>query len=128
MSKAPQELGIQAERVTMCRDNSVRIESRCPSILKLGECDTLKNLKLTAQPVTKSWPKIQIFNIQDDMTQVQLVGILNDQKLLDSVPETFVRKCFKHGAKLEQGQTTWIVELHPAAKQHLMNAGRIFSN
>ncbi|KAH0818554.1 hypothetical protein GEV33_004237 [Tenebrio molitor] len=37
MSKAPQELGIQAERVTMCRDNSVRIESRCPSILKLGD-------------------------------------------------------------------------------------------
>jgi hypothetical protein len=128
MSKTPQELGIQAERVTMCRDNSVRIESRCPSVLKLGESETLKNLKLTAQPVTKLWPKIQIFDIQDDMTQVQLVGILSDQKLPDSVPETFVRKCFKHGAKLEQGQTTWIVELHPAAKQHLINTGRIFSN
>jgi hypothetical protein len=128
MSKTPQELGIQAERVTMLRDNSVRIESRCPSVLKLGESETLKSLKLTAQPVTKSWPKIQIFDIQEDMTQEQLVELLSDQKLPDSVPETFVRKCFKHGAKLEQGQTTWIVEIHPAARQYLVNTGRIFSN
>jgi hypothetical protein len=112
----------------MLRDNSVRIESRCPSVLKLGESEALKSLKLTAQPVTKSWPKIQIFDIQEDMTQEQLVELLSDQKLPDSVPETFVRKCFKHGAKLEQGQTTWILEIYPAARQYLINTGRIFSN
>jgi hypothetical protein len=53
-SKTPRELGIQAERIVLCRDTSVRIKSRCPSILKLGESAELRKLKLTAQPTTKT--------------------------------------------------------------------------
>jgi hypothetical protein len=43
-SKTPRELGYM-----LCGDTSVRIKSRCPSVLKLGESAELKKLKLTTQ-------------------------------------------------------------------------------
>jgi hypothetical protein len=127
-SKTPRELGIQAERIVLCRDTSVRIESRCPSILKLGESAELRKLKLTAQPTTKTWPKIQIFDIRDTLTQEQVIEILTEQNMPDTVPETFTRKLFKHGAKHGPGLTSWVVEIHPAARLHLMKTARIFSS
>jgi hypothetical protein len=127
-SRPPSDYGIRAEKIVLCRDNAIRVESTCPSVLKLGESEEFKKLKLTAQPTTKNWPKVQIFDIPENTTKEQLEATLQEQNLPDSVPETFVRKMFKYGPKQDTGPTTWIVELHPLARQHLINAGRIFSS
>jgi hypothetical protein len=127
-SRPPSDFGIRAEKIVLCRDNAIRVESTCPSVLKLGESEEFKKLKLTAQPTTKNWPKVQIFDIPENTTKEQLEATLQEQNLPDSVPETFVRKMFKYGPKQDTGPTTWIVELHPLARQHLINAGRIFSS
>jgi hypothetical protein len=79
------------------KDNALQLESRCESILKLGDSQVLKNLKLKAVPTRKMWPKMQIMDVPVNVTREQLLEELSGQNLPASVPDHFVRKIFKHG-------------------------------
>jgi hypothetical protein len=133
MSKTPQEYGIRADKVVCLKDNAVLVESRCPSVLKLGDSSLLKDLKLTAKPVKKAWPRMQVFDIPESVTREQLTEELEQQNLPNSVPENFVGKMFKLGRRNEEqtrtgnGLTSWIIELHPAARAHFLSIGRLYT-
>jgi hypothetical protein len=71
MSRPPRDFGIQVDKVVTLRNNTVLLESRYPSVLKLGESKLLKELKLTARPANKTWPKILIFDVQESVTKEQ---------------------------------------------------------
>jgi hypothetical protein len=58
----------------MSEGNAVLVESRCPSVLKLGDLDILKQLKLTAKPVDEHWPRMQIMDMPEHTTQEQLLA------------------------------------------------------
>jgi hypothetical protein len=64
--------------------------------------------------------------------QLQLQELTN-QDLPESVPENFIGKMFKHGPKSRNhsqatGTTSWVIELHPAARQHFLKKGRVFTS
>jgi hypothetical protein len=56
-AKLPSDFGIRADKVVIMKNN-VLVESRCALVLKLGESKLLKELKLSAKPVEKSWPRM----------------------------------------------------------------------
>jgi hypothetical protein len=93
------EYGIRVDKIVTMKDNAVLLESRCDSILKLGDSQVLKDLKLKAVPIRKMWPKMQIMDAPANVTQEQLLEELSGQNLPDSVPDHFVRKIFKHGRR-----------------------------
>jgi hypothetical protein len=133
MSKDPSDYGIRADKVVCLKDNAVLVESRCPSVLKLGDSDILKQLKLTAKPVDKHWPRMQIMDVPEHTTQEQLLAELCKQNLPATVPENFTGKMFKYGRRSRGNErggndtTSWIVELHPAARAHFVKTERIYT-
>ncbi|KAH0820277.1 hypothetical protein GEV33_002514 [Tenebrio molitor] len=50
-TKTPRELGIQAERIVLCRDTSVLTESRCLSVLKLDDWKLCEDLCTVFKPL-----------------------------------------------------------------------------
>jgi hypothetical protein len=71
MSRPPRDFGIQVDKVVTLRDNIVPLQSRCPLVFKLEESKLPKELKLTVRPANKTWPKIQIFDVQESVTKEQ---------------------------------------------------------
>lgn len=126
MKNKASDYGIKVDRVVTLRDNSVLIESSCASILKIGESEAFQKTKLAATPVNKNWPRMQILDIPENETADNIKRDLQKQNLPTTVPKEFIGKMFKFGKK--NGSTTsWIVELHPAARSHFVKIGRIFT-
>ncbi|KAH0811838.1 hypothetical protein GEV33_010953 [Tenebrio molitor] len=129
----PSDFGIRADKVVIMKNNAVLVESRCASVLKLGESKLLKELKLSAKPVEKSWPRMQIMDIPEQTTQEELLEELGRQNLPETVPDVFTGKMFKYGRgsrNNDRGRsdtTSWVVELHPAARAHFIKTGRVYT-
>jgi hypothetical protein len=136
MSKSPMHYGIRADRVVPMRNNAVLVESRCASVLQLTQSDKLKELKLEARHLSKSWPKVQIMDIPESITKEALMDDLSRQNFSEAVPENFIGKMFKYGRKQQNtpgdhasnNTTSWVVELHPAARQQLIKVGRFYTS
>jgi hypothetical protein len=110
------------------RNNALLVESRCASVLQLTQSDKLKELKLEARHLSKCWPKVQIIDIPESITKEALMDDLSRQNFSEAVPENFIGKMFKYGRKQQNtpgdhasnNTTSWVVELHPAARQQLI--------
>jgi hypothetical protein len=132
-AKPPSDFGIRADKVVIMKNNAVLVESRCASVLKLGESKLLKELKLSAKPMEKSWPRMQIMDIPEQTTQEELLEELGRQNLPETVPDVFTGKMFKYGRgsrNNDRGRsdtTSWVVELHPAARAHFIKTGRVYT-
>ncbi|KAJ3616475.1 hypothetical protein MTP99_003082 [Tenebrio molitor] len=107
-------LNIRADRVVPMRNNAVLVESRCASVLQLTQSDKLKELKLEARHLSKSWPKVQIMDIPESITKEALMDDLSRQNFSEAVPENFIGKMFKYGRKQQNtpgdhasNNTTW---------------------
>jgi hypothetical protein len=131
-AKLPSDFGIRADKVVIMKNN-VLVESRCALVLKVGESKLLKELKLSAKPVEKSWPRMQILDIPEHTTQEELLEELGRQNLPETVPDVFTGKMFKYGRgnrNNDRGRsdtTSWVVELHPAARAHFIKTGRVYT-
>ncbi|XP_044762042.1 uncharacterized protein LOC123319236 [Coccinella septempunctata] len=121
MSKKPQDFNVRVDRIT------ILVESTCPSVLKLADSALLKSLNLKASRVNKNWPRMQILDVPESKTAEELARDLDIKPLPESVPEDFVGKMFKYGRKQGNSTTSWIVELHPAARSHFAKVRRIFT-
>lgn len=126
MTNKAADYGIKVDRVVTLRDNSLLVESACASVLNLGKSDLFKATKLAATPINKNWPRMQVLDVPETLTAEEVVEALRQQNLPENVPKIFTGKMFKYGRK--NGSTTsWIVELHPAARSYFANVGRIFT-
>jgi hypothetical protein len=136
LSRPAREYGIRVDKIVTMKDNAVLLESRCDSILKLGDSQVLKELKLKAVPIRKMWPKMQVMDVPANVTQEQLLEELSGQNLPDSVPDHFVRKIFKHGRRPSENSqlrapnesVNYVIEVHPAARRHFLQTGRIYTS
>jgi hypothetical protein len=99
LSRFPREYGMRVDKIVTMKDNAVLLESRCDSILKFGDSQVLKALKLKAAPIRNMWLKMQIMDVPANVTQEQLLEELSGQNLPASVPDHFVRTMFKHGRR-----------------------------
>ncbi|XP_044760379.1 uncharacterized protein LOC123317832 [Coccinella septempunctata] len=70
---------------------------------------------------------MQILDVPESKTAEELARDLDIKPLPESVPEDFVGKMFKYGRKQGNSTTSWIVELHPAARSHFAKVGKIFT-
>lgn len=122
-SKLPCEYGIKVNKIVPLRNNAILIESNCASLLNLTENQTLKDLDLSAERVNKVWPKIQIFDVPNDMSENDLITEISRQNLPDNIPQNFVKSAFKIGNNQENNNNTWVVEIHPAARNYLIKNG-----
>lgn len=128
MTKKPEEFNVRVDRIVNMRDNTILVESKCSSVLKLADSAALKSLNLTASPVNKNWPRMQILDVAETKTAEEITEDLKNQGLPDSVPDDFIGKIFKYGRKQGNNSTTsWIVELHPAARSHFAKVGRFYT-
>lgn len=95
-SKPPKNYGIKVNKITPLRNNALLIESNCQSILGLPENQVLKSLNLHAERVNKVWPKMQIFDVPNDMNEADLISaITSQQDPPDNLPESFIKTAFK---------------------------------
>jgi hypothetical protein len=125
-SKSPKQLNINVDKITPLRNNAILIESRCESILNLPSSEILKSLKLEAERVNKFWPKIQIFDVPKNMEKDELISEISKQDTLpDTIPKDFIKSAFKTGQPKDDSNT-WVIELHPAARNHFMRIGKIY--
>lgn len=131
-SKKQEQYGVKVDRIVTLRDNSVLLESACASVLKLGDSELLKSLNLEAKPISKNWPRMQVLDVPEKITAEEMEENLRQkQNLPEYVPENFLGKIFKFGgSNKKQGSstTTWIVEVHPAARNYFSQVGRIFTS
>jgi hypothetical protein len=134
-SRTPRDYGIRVDKIIPLKDNAVLLESRCDSILKLSDSQILKDLRLKAVPIKKRWPRMLIADVPASVTQDQLTEELSAQNLPDSIPEQFIGKIFKHGRKASGASQSraltdsvnYVVELHPAARKHFLQTGRVYT-
>lgn len=108
-SKPPKGYGIKVDKITPLRNNTILLESNCPSILKLPDNQVLKSLNLRAERVNKVWPKTQIFDEPNHMDEADLINIIaSQQDLPDNLPENFL---------------FYLFELHPTARNYFIKRG-----
>jgi hypothetical protein len=76
---------------------------------------------------------MQIMDVPEHTTQEQLLAELSKQNLPATVSEHFTGKMFKYGCRNRGNErggndtTSWIVELHPAARAHFVKTERIYT-
>lgn len=130
VSKSPKDYGIKPDKIILMRNNAVLIESSCDSLLDLGNNEAFKSLKLKAERIDKSWPKIQVFDIPERMTEEEILENIADQNLPASIPQKFARNAFKINQRSgsHDASTSWVIEIHPALRNYLIKIGKIYTS
>jgi hypothetical protein len=126
MSKTPSNYGIRADNVACLKYNAVLVES----VLKLGDSNLLKELKLTAKPVDNTGEECRLWTHQITPPKSNFWQNCAKQNLPATVPELFTRKIRMQKPRNGRGEndtTSWIVELHPAARAHFVTTERIYT-
>lgn len=133
MKNSPKDYGIQVDKIAPLKDNMILLESRSKTIYELEKSPLLANVNLKATAVKKNWPKIQIFDVPENTTKEEIISILNKQDLPETVPEDYIKLAFKsripgRSNDTQGDSTSWILEIHPAARAHLVQAGKIYGD
>lgn len=130
-SKSQKIYGITVDKMVTLKDNAVLLESRSETLLSLESSKTLAELQLSARPISKSWPKIQVFDIPIGTTKEAVIEDLKAQDYPVNLPKDFIRSAFKINSRDSQAEkqyASWVFEIHPIARNHLTKIGRIYSS
>jgi hypothetical protein len=99
--------------------------SKGPSTSKNASQKEHVMVSLPKEVGEKSSTKIQIFDVPKDMEKNKLISEISKQDTLpNTIPEEFIKNAFKT-VQPRDDSNTWVVELHPAARNHFMRIGKI---
>lgn len=124
MAKKPKDYQIKVNKITPLRGNSILLESSCASLLDLPKNQTLHSVDLIAESVSKSWPKIQIFDVPNDVDKDELIAEMQ-KDLPAHLQENIARNAFKIGKRSLQ-TATWVIEIKPEVRNHLIKTGKTY--
>jgi hypothetical protein len=101
------------------------LNSKGPSTSKNASQKEHVMVSLPKEVGEKSSTKIQIFDVPKDMEKNKLISEISKQDTLpNTIPEEFIKNAFKT-VQPRDDSNTWVVELHPAARNHFMRIGKI---
>ncbi|CAL1672107.1 unnamed protein product [Lasius platythorax] len=121
----PAECGLRVEKITLARNNCVKVTARTPDIDKIKACTGLAEIGLKISEDIKSLPRLIIHGIPADMCPEDIKRDLMAQNL-NGFHNDDVKIIYIYPLKQNRSTTSCVIEVSPAIRRALFNRGRIF--